>query len=503
MPGKPLRRSWSTLDLGIHSFLAISPLALGLWLISLSPLVGGNVLVAAVLAGVVTLLGAVVLGALVGRFPWSGGDYAWQTRILGARLGSVLALASWWLVVAALAPIYGNVLSVQVLDPVLTTAGWDGLASWFRDRDGAFAASLIAIIIATAFVGLGMRRAAIAQRVLVVVGTAAFLVVLGLLFTSSPEEFRRAFDERSADVYGTGGIVSSQIGEIGRFDARVANVEPLDTLTLVPLMLLFALWIGWATPLAGELRGQTHSARLALIRAAVASTMVALWLFVALGVSMTWDLYNEANNLYWGTIYGTTAPTPLPIWPNPVLFATWLTDSTVVQIALLLGMGAWVVGWAATLFLSATRVLLAAATDGVLPGRVARTTGDSVPLVALGLLVVPACALAAIDAYWNAYSSWASAGVIAFALTTLASGVAAVVVFRRESRAVAVTSAIFVSVVGAVIVAWILDPVYGIRDVGPLFFLAALYALSGAVVVVARTRVRTSTLETEVSIGEG
>jgi len=163
-PRPSLAKTWSPLDLGLHAFLVVNPLALGLWTFSLAPLVGGNLFIAVALAGIIVVLGAVVLGSLATRWPWTGGDYAWQTRLLDARFGAVLALTSWWLVVALLAPVYGNVALVQVIDPLLTYAEWNGLASWFRGRDGIFTSSLLAITIATAFAGLGMRRAAIAQR---------------------------------------------------------------------------------------------------------------------------------------------------------------------------------------------------------------------------------------------------------------------------------------------------------------------------------------------------
>jgi hypothetical protein len=211
--------------------------------------------------------------------------------------------------------------------------------------------------------------------------------------------------------------------------------------------------------------------------------MVGLVLLVAIAGGLNWEFWNEANNLYWGTVYETTSTALLPAWPSPVVFATWLTDSTFAQIAVIAGMAAWVVGWTATLFLSATRVLIAAASDGVLPAGVGRTTGDSVPLAALALLVVPACGLAALDAYWDAYSSWTASLVMALAVTTLATGVAGVVAFRRENRRLAVAAALFVVVVLAVAVDWVVDPIFGMRTVGALVFLASLYAIAAAVCV--------------------
>ncbi len=382
---------------------------------------------------------------------------------------------------------------VQVLDPLLTRAGWDELAAWFHGRDGTFTGSLLAITVATAFVGLGMSRAAIAQRVLLIVGSGALIVVIGLLFSGGPNEFRDAFDERASEIYETSPLASSQILEIGDLDAEASDVQAPATFALVPLVLLFGLWIGWAGPLAGEVRTRKPDiVRVVLVRAAAASTMTTLLVFVALGRGITWEFWNEANNVYWGTIYGTTAATPLPTWPNPVVFATWLTNSTLLQVTVIIGMAAWVVASTATMFLAATRVLLAAASDGVLPRSVTRTTRDTVPLAALALLVAPACVLAAVDAYWETFADWSEIAVVAFGLTTVGSGVAAVAAVRREQPRVAALSALFALLVVLVVGAWVLDPVYGMRTVGAVAFLAVLYVISAGLYVMSHPRGRRS-----------
>jgi len=187
---------------------------------------------------------------------------------------------------------------------------------------------------------------------------------------------------------------------------------------------------------------------------------------------------------------GTTAATPLPAWPSPVVFATWLTDSTFLQIAVVIGMAAWVLGSTATLFLAATRVLLAAASDGILPPSVARTTGDTVPRTALALLVVPACTFAAVDAYWERFAGWTAIAVVALGVTTVGSGVVAVVSLRREQPRLAVVSAVFVALVALVIAVWLLDPVFGMRTVGSVAFLLVLYAVSAALHALSRRRDR-------------
>jgi amino acid transporter len=474
---------WSALDFGLHSFIVVAPFGLGFWMFSLAPLVGGNLFLAVLAGGAIVVLGAIVYGSLAGRWPWAGGDYAWQTRFLGTRLGAIVALAAWWLAVAAIAPVYGNLILVQVVDPLLVYGGWHGLAEWFRTRDGIFVCSLIAIALATAFVGIGMRRAAIVQRVLVCIGLVAVIAVFALLFAGGPE-FRDVFDEESAEFYGTSPLASSQIAEIGSFDADITAVEPGDTFRLVPLVLLFSLWIGWAAPLAGEIRIRRPDAlRVALFRVATVSTLLGLLFLVAIGRGNTWELWNEANNLYWGTVYATTPATPLATWPNPVVFATWLTESSVLRIAVIVGMAAWVVGLAATLFLSASRVLMAAAADGNLPVDAGRPTADRVQTTVLAFLVVPACALAALDAYWSSFGSWTAIAVVALAASVAASGFAAVVACHREQRYLAATAGAFAVLVLVATGTWLLDPVFGLRSFGPFVLLACLYAISAALVL--------------------
>lgn len=77
--------------------------------------------------------------------------------------------------------------------------------------------------------------------------------------------------------------------------------------------------------------------------------------------------------------------------------------------------------------------------------------------------------------------------MIALALTTLGSGVAAASAFRREGESrLVVASANFVAIVALVIVVWVLDPVCGMRTLGSLAFLAALYAIAAGVFMLSR-----------------
>ena len=65
----------------------------------------------------------VAYAGLIITIPRAGGDYVWQTRILGSGLGFVIPRTGWWFILWLWAPIYGNILSVQFFEPLWATLG--------------------------------------------------------------------------------------------------------------------------------------------------------------------------------------------------------------------------------------------------------------------------------------------------------------------------------------------------------------------------------------------
>jgi hypothetical protein len=161
-------------------------------------------------------------------------------------------------------------------------------------------------------------------------------------------------------------------------------------------------------------------------------------------------------------------------------------------------MSAWVVGLAATLFLGATRVLLAAAAGGAFPRTFSPRPDGSVPSATLVPLVAPACAVAGLDAYWDSFASWDAAGVLALAVSATATALAAARAFWREARALAVAACVLAVACSTTVLAWGLDPVFGLRTLGALSFLAAVYGVVAAVLLLARRSpsASTATLDT-------
>ena len=100
----------------------------------------GQLLTAVIISGVWVSFLVLAYSGLVVTIPRAGGDYVWQTRILGSGVGFVMAATGWWFILWLWAPIYGTVLSVEFFQPLWATLRtWPGgAAAWFGTHNGIF-----------------------------------------------------------------------------------------------------------------------------------------------------------------------------------------------------------------------------------------------------------------------------------------------------------------------------------------------------------------------------
>ena len=66
----------------------------------------------------------VAYAGLIVTIPRAGGDYVWQSRILGSGLGFVMAATGWWFILWLWAPIYGNILVRPAVPAAVGDARW-------------------------------------------------------------------------------------------------------------------------------------------------------------------------------------------------------------------------------------------------------------------------------------------------------------------------------------------------------------------------------------------
>src|SRR5260370_11372584 len=141
----------------------------------------GQLLAAILIFGVLTTFLVIAYAMLVSVMPRTGGDYAWQSRVLGGGLGFVLSITGWWFTLFLWAPIYANILNVQFFLPLAYTLQWSGVATFFTSQTGLFVSCLIVLAFVSVIVTLGMETYARVQKVCFWIGIVGLAVVCVLL----------------------------------------------------------------------------------------------------------------------------------------------------------------------------------------------------------------------------------------------------------------------------------------------------------------------------------
>ncbi|MGA7911052.1 MAG: APC family permease [Candidatus Dormiibacterota bacterium] len=430
-----LVKSWSTFDAFVYSFWSVNLITLGLYGMSFVYTVPDGQLVAAILIfGVLATFLVITYAMLVSVMPRTGGDYAWQSRVLGGGLGFVLSITGWWFTLFLWAPIYANILNVQFFLPLAYTLGWSNVATFFTSQTGVFVSCLFVLAFVSVVVTLGMETYARIQKVCFWIGLVGLAVVILLLLFASQQNFHDAFNREASSLFGVTGDAYQKTIDAGTKAGYVAHNFSYFSLgpvfLLMPWLAFYMLWPNWGATLYGEVRGAKD------VRKPFWSMFYGLWVTVALVVvvlilmvkTMGWQFYNAANAAWYA------GAAPVGTWPYPVMFAGWLVDNHLFQAALIIVMGLWFFGWAGTLFLSSTRVIFAAAFDRVLPSWAANISATRrVPYGSLVLMIVPSVVVSAVWAYKPSFQSVFLDATAVLALTFLGTVIAAVILpWRRK-----------------------------------------------------------------------
>jgi amino acid transporter len=264
------------------------------------------------------------------------------------------------------------------------------------------------------------------------------------------------------------------------------------SMLLVPLMMFYLLWPNWGTALYGEVRGASD------FRRVFGGMFVGLWTTVLLSVAFLllfaktfgWSFYLNVNQQWSGA--GKAA---LPIFPYPVMLASWVVHNAVFQFILILIMSLWFFGWVGTLFLSSTRVIFAAAFDRVLPDAATQVSEKRrVPFASLVLMLLPAVGLGALYAYNTTFAQYTLDGVLVTAVTYLFSAIAVVILPLRKpdlwyasaASKIKVLGVPVAPVAGVITIAllvynlyeWLSNGTYGVNHKGSLVYMGAMYVLA-------------------------
>lgn len=505
-----LVRSWSVMDAFIYALFSINLITLGLYSFSQMYYFEGGMVNALIISAVFIFFEVIVYAALIAVMPRSGGDYVWQSRILGGAVGFILAVTGWWFILWLWVPLYGDMFRHIVLVPLLGIFGVKDLALWFAGTQmGSFTASIITLAIVSVFIMLGMKTYARIQKFSFYGGMLGLLIVIGLLLMGSPQAFKAGLEANATSMFGAAP---------GVYDATVALGTEAGAITpfnggslalvflVIPYMVFFNLWPNWGATLYGEVRGATDFKRnvAGMGWALGITTVLGIILLFAIRKTIGWDFYVQAGGAWWNYAWGYTEVAPaLPVWPYPALLAAFLTTNKFVQFIVIILMSLWWFGWSGTVFLSSTRVIFAAAFDRLLPESVAKLderTGT--PVNALLLMIVPSVFVAYLFAFNIAnFQTLTLCSTLVIAVTFLGTTIAAIVLpytkpdlYKASPIAkynvlglplISVAGVIFGGFLVYLLYQWIFDPngLYGIgiSNTSSVYYMLGNYVLAAVI----------------------
>ncbi len=525
-----LIRSWSVMDAFIYAFFSVNLVTLGLYTMSQAYAFEGGMVPALIVSAVLILAEIVVYAGLIAVMPRAGGDYVWQSRILGGGVGFVLAMTGWCFILWLWTPLYADMLRQVVLVPLAAVLGFKDAALAIASSPLAwFAVCLLTCVFVYFVIAMGMKSYARVQKFCFWAGNAGLVAVIVLLFAGNSGAFASQFDASASRLFG----LKDAYAAIQAAGKAAGATTPMlgggigQIFLLMPFLAFFNLWPNWGATLYGEVKGSQDFKKnfIGMAAALLVTTVLAVILVFAIHKGIGWGFYMNANAAYWSSRWGlATGPAVMPVWPYPALLALMSVPSTLLRVLILAAMAMWFFGWAGTIYLSSTRILFSASFDRLLPEAMARINPKTrTPTNALLFMIVPGLLVSALFVFnvWN-FSSLTLVSTLVIAVTFLGTGVAAVLLpFTKRSLYEASPLARFklgklplISVFGLVYCAflafllyeWIVDPGnhYGIsyRNVPSVLFMVLLYALAAAIYAGMRIYRRRSGIDVDKIYGE-
>ena len=407
-----LVRAWSVFDAFIYATFSINLITLGLFIFSYCYYLGGSLATGVVLGAIFTIFEVIVYASLISAMPRAGGDYVWQSRILNRGLGFVLSVTGWWFILWLWTPLYGQMLAYEVYTPLLAMPGSRTPPFGSRTKSGScWWRSLSVCLIVFIYIAIGMRWYARIQKFCFWGGMAGLAVVLPAPALRQQRDFRANFNALAPQSSARRPAMS-MLPRSRRARRRARSPRRCGRWH-------WASASSWSHATSSSSTCGRTGARRSMVKFAAPSDYKrnfwgmaahhrhhgagALILFAAdrqdhrLGVLQQGQRRLLELHL---RIRDRSVP-PLPIWPYPALFATFMVKSPAIQFIVVLLMSLWWFGWSGT----ALPQLDAGYLRGLHSTACCRSGSPKIeprtktPINALLLMVIPAVIISYLYAY--------------------------------------------------------------------------------------------------------
>jgi amino acid transporter len=358
-----------------------------------------------VICGVFCTFEAIVYAFFMAIMPRSGGDYVFQSRVLGGGVATVFVFTAIVLAQTVLVALTAYLGATLVLSPFFVLLGaeyqWTWLidaGNWIAKPTGIFLTSALYVVWCGWINVKGLRLYALIQRWVFWVGIACVAIVLLMLLFTSHADFVKNLDAFMAKNYNVSNAYETTIKNGGHVVQSFSLWATILAAVYASLFLAFPHWgvmQGGEIKRAGSLRGNI----LAIAGAEVFSFIV-IAIFAALITSKVGSAFLYAS----GNLFYTADPhNVLPVPPFFGFFVALASGSAIFIWIAFIMFFCWFIMLAPNAPLGATRILVAMANDKVLPdwfGRVNKRSHTPVnAIIAFCAICVGVCAL-------YAYAKW-------------------------------------------------------------------------------------------------
>lgn len=501
-----LVRDFSQLDAWIYNVIAINiviNVSLSYVLVAVT-YPQASMWLALVLAGILCTFEAIVYAMFTTAMPRSGGDYVFQSRVLGGGVATLFAFSAVTLsqvIWMALAGWFGANL---IFSPFLTLLGGEygwawavDAGEWFAKPIGIFTMGVVCVAWSSWVNIRGLRLYALLQRYFFWTGMACLAIVVVAMLLQSGADFQNNFNSFMASNYGVDNAYQAVIDQGGATETAFSLGDTLLAMVIAAFALIYP---AWSVQQAGEIKranslgGNVRSIVGAEIFSFIAVAILGALLFSRVGSEF---LFASGSTFYAG------GEAILPVAPFFGFFAALVSTAPIFIWISFLMFFAWFWMWFPNITLGGTRVMLAMSFDKVLPeavGRVSRRTHT--PINAILLFGAACIGLSAMYAFIDTFFEL-TLGLLILNITGFAATMAAALVFPWKRRdmfqatpsarytvfgipLMAVSAAIFLAFVLYVDIQALRADELGLNGTKGLLFVGGTYLVAAVIYVASR-----------------
>ena len=399
-----LVRNFSQFDNWMYNTLAINvvmngALVFGLILVTFPR---ANLPLSFLIAGGFCCFEAIGYALLTAVMPRSGGDYVFQSRIFGGAVGMLFGFTLMVTASIFYFGLEGGTLANVMLAPFFTLLGkaygasWMvSVGTWLSTHLGLFVCGVVVTLIAALLNARGLKVLRRVQRYTFGLGLLLLLMFMVVLLLTSRGAFKDHLNGLMATKFHLHNAYQSTIRAAG----HVKRGYSLNQTLLAGVIAGFSLvYPAWGVQQAGEIR-RADSVR-ANASAMLGAEIISVILFVLLALL----LQDHVGRAFLYASGSSTSPLPIPAFLG--FFFTTAGNATIFVWLSLLMFVCWFLIWIANASLSATRGVMAASFDRVLPAWIGQV--DQRVHVPLRAIVVIACIGLPVAALYSFVSSFAA-----------------------------------------------------------------------------------------------